>query len=207
MALRVTPHYNLIIFFKYNFMNSFVIDNSFITKWDPCYEKTEDDEEEYRQIVVLIKVDIKKIGTVSRETFMRLLNWKSPRLKGIVKLNEFGLYGEAIKKCLVASEDQKLSILDDLYGIGAPLFSTILHFIYPDRFPIMDIRTVEVLYNADYLKSKLRDAKRYPNFKIAILSIERRCLRWTLRQIDRALFAFHKFAVYSDQYDISCGRS
>lgn len=178
-------------------MRSFLIDDSFIIKWHPLYEETEDDEEEYRQIVASVKEEIRKIGNLSKETFIRILDWKTPRLKGIVRLNNFKLYAEAIKKSLGTPEGQKLIILDNLYGIGAPLASTILHFIYPEEFPIMDIRTVEVLYAGGYIKSKLRDARRYPDFKAAILSIRQQFPKWTLRQIDRALFAFHKLTMSS----------
>lgn len=176
-------------------MRSFFIDDSFIIKWHPRYEETEDDEEEYRQIVASAKEEIRRTGNLSKETFIRILDWKAPRLKGIVRLNNFKLYAEAIKKSLGAPEGQKLIILDNLYGIGAPLASTILHFIYPEKFPIIDIRTVEVLYARGYVKSKLRDARRYPDFKAAILLIRQQFPKWTLRQIDRALFAFHKLTM------------
>ena len=160
--------------------------------WHPRYDETENDEESYKQIILAVANDIKKRGTISKEVFLNILDWKTPRLKGIVKLNNFRLYAAKIKKCLKVPEDQKLKILDDLYGIGAPLASTILHFIYSDKFPIMDIRTVETLYKSGYIKFISRDGKKYPAFKTAILSIQRQSPRWNLRQIDRALFAFHK---------------
>lgn len=81
------------------------------------------------------------LGTISKTTFIEILNWKSPRLKGIVRLAEFGNYESGIKRALDAPDDQKLSILDDLYGIGVPTASTILHIIYPSKFPIMDINS------------------------------------------------------------------
>lgn len=176
-------------------MNNFVIDDSFIKKWDPRYDETEDDEEDYKRILLSVAKDIKKLDTLSKDVFVNLLIWKTPRLKGIVKLNGFNSYAEAIKRCLGVPEDQRLKVLDDLYGIGVPFASTILHFIYPDEFPIMDIRTVEVLYAGGYIKSKVRDAQRYPNFKTTIFSIQKKYPVWTLRQIDRALFAFHKIAL------------
>ena len=172
--------------------NGFIIDDSFISKWHPRYDETEDDEKEYGRILLAVADDIKTLGTVSKNIFIYLLNWKTPRLKGVVRLNDFNLYADAIKSCLGVLEDQKLKILDDLYGVGVPFGSTILHFIYPDKFPIMDVRTVEVLHTGGYIKFKSRDAQRYPAFKAAIFSIHQQSPRWTLRQIDRALLLFIK---------------
>ena len=81
----------------------------------------------------------------------------------------------------------------ELDGIGAPIGSTILHFIYPDKFPIMDVRTCESLFHLGYIKSKSRDEKRYPMFRKAILDIQKQCDQYSLRQIDKALFAYDKF--------------
>jgi len=132
---------------------------------------------------------------MSKGTFERILIWKSPRLKGIAKLNEFHIYAEGLKRCLEAPEDKKLRILDDLYGIGVPTASTILHFIYPNEFPIMDVRTAEVLFYSGYIESKKRDQKRYVPFLSAIMDIAHDYPKWSLRQIDKALFAYHKIAL------------
>jgi hypothetical protein len=80
----------------------------------------------------------------------------------------------------------------ELRGIGAPVGSTILHFIYPDRFPVIDVRTCEALYHHGYIASTTRDVKRYPDFRKAILGIQKQYGQYSLRQIDKALFAYHK---------------
>ena len=56
----------------------------------------------------------------------------------------------------------------------------------------MDIRTAETLYHAGYIASKIRDQKRYILYQSAILTIAKDHPKWSLRQIDRALFAYHK---------------
>lgn len=168
------------------------IDDSFIEKWHPKYDEIEDDEEDYKTIITKVSNELSQKGTISKGTFIDILNWKAPRVKGIVKLNEFDTYDKAFRKCFKAPNDEKLAILNELYGIGVPVASTILHFMYPQSFPIMDIRTVETLYYAGYIKSKTRDQKRYIPFRYAILSIATDYPKWSLRQIDRALFAYHK---------------
>lgn len=168
------------------------IDDTFIEKWHPRYDEIEDDEEKYRMTIIKVSNEFSQKGTISKETFIDILNWKAPRVKGIVKLNEFDIYEKAFRKCFKAPNEEKLAILVKLYGIGIPVASTMLHFMYPQSFPIMDIRTVETLYHAGYIESKARDQKRYIPFRSAILTIANNCPRWSLRQIDRALFAYHK---------------
>lgn len=85
-----------------------------------------------------------------------------------------------------------------LPGVRMPVASTILHFIYPKRFPIVDYRTVETLQHFDCLnKSRSRYFFRdtiagYRVFQRVMLNIARQRQKWSLRQIDRALFAYHK---------------
>lgn len=55
----------------------------------------------------------------------------------------------------------------------------------------MDVRAAEVLYYSGYLNAKSRTQNNYVNFCRAISNIakESKC---TIREIDRALFAYHK---------------
>lgn len=169
-----------------------VIDTNFINEWSPQYDEKGigDDYAEYESLIQEVSRDVSK-GTISKPTFIRILDWKASHVKGIVRLDDFEYYAEGIKKALRAPEENKLSILDDLYGIGVPVGSTILHFIYPSIFPIMDIRVAEVLYYSGYLKAKSRTLNNYAVFRIAVLRIAQQS-KCTLREIDRALFAYHK---------------
>jgi hypothetical protein len=100
---------------------------------------------------------------------------------------------EAINDVLLAPDENKVGILLSLPGVGVPVASTILHFLYPERFPIMDVRTAEVLYfSAKLIKSKQRDSNNYDPFRVAIMNIHQKCSGCSLREIDRSLSAFHK---------------
>jgi len=169
-----------------------MIDDTFIEKWHSKYDELEDDEEQYKKIIDIVSNELSQKGTISKDTFIDILDWKAPRVKGIVRLNEFDTYEKAFRKCFKAPNDEKLAILDKLYGIGVPVASTILHFMYPQSFPIMDVRTVETLYYAGYIESRAKDQKRYIPFRATILTIAKNYPKWSLRQIDRALFAYHK---------------
>ena len=173
-------------------MRRLKIDEAFLGTWSPRYDETEHDEDEYRSILATVAEDVSGIQTLSRRSFERIIEWKAARVKAIINWNEFDVYGHAFKACLESPDEQKLPILDALYGIGVPVASTVLHFMYPDRFPIMDIRTVEVLHQAGCIESTQRDQKHYMPFRSAILGIAQRSPGSSLREIDRSLFAYHK---------------
>ena len=170
----------------------FTVDDAFIGRWECQYDSTEHDEEEYQKILRAVSADVARMHGISKPTFVQILDWKAPRVKGKVNWKQFDSYRKAFRRCLETPDEGKLTILTDLDGIGPPVASTILHFVYPERFPIMDVRTVEALYHAGYLESKQRDSARYVPFRQAMLAIAQRHADWSLRQIDRALFAYHK---------------
>jgi hypothetical protein len=172
--------------------NDLKIDHGFISTWHPRYNEIANDETEYKSLVTLTNTEIREKGTISKQTFIRILNWKSPRVKGIVRLDEFGVYEKGISGAYSAEEIEKLKKLILLHGIGTPVGSTILHFIYPNTFPIIDIRTAETLYYACRIKSKSTDFSHYASFRSEMLKIAKENPRFTLREVDRALSAYHK---------------
>lgn len=72
--------------------------------------------------------------------------------------------------------------------------STILHFMAPNIYPIIDIRTVGVLFIAGQLSSQTQTGIRaYKKYLAAIDKIQQSCTTsWSLRAIDNALFTYHK---------------
>ncbi|MBU4245939.1 MAG: hypothetical protein KKE71_02760, partial [Nanoarchaeota archaeon] len=61
-------------------MDKLVIDDSFISKWHPKYDESEDDEKEYCDLVAKVSEELSKSDTLSEEVFIGILNWKSPRV-------------------------------------------------------------------------------------------------------------------------------
>lgn len=168
------------------------IDSIFVSQWHPKYDECEIDEPEYKSLVAQIRKELNHKDSLSKETFVRVLDWKSPRVKGIARLNEFPIYEKGIADAVRAEKDQKLGVLCRLRGVGAPVGSTFLHLMYPNEYPIIDIRTVETLHYAGLLSSPRTDITRYPAFTAEILKIARENQAFSLREIDRALFAYHK---------------
>ena len=171
---------------------SLEIDCQFIKKWHPLYDCTETDQKKYDSILSIVVAELGNTGTLTRETFIRIIDWKASRVKG--KLDaEYGPYSDAFRLAHSTKEVmKKLKYLIALPGIGVPVASTILHFMEPADIPINDFRTVEILHFAGLIQFLSRDEKRFGPFRDAILSIKRRCPEFSLRQIDRALFAYHK---------------
>lgn len=178
--------------------NNIIIDDVFIEKWGQIYDIIEGDDKKYGEIIEKVKQNISKIGTIPSDTLENIYNWKAPRAKRYVNWDDYHKYEEVFRNALQAPKDKKIEILIDLSGVGIPLASTILHFIYPEIFPIVDFRTVEVLQNAGYLeKSKSlyhfrNTIQGYGLFCSVILDIGQQNPNRSLRQIDKSLFAYHK---------------
>jgi hypothetical protein len=180
------------------------IDDAFISKWHPKYDELEPgDEKKYDALVHTVDEEMKsKKRTISRETFLDIWKWKGAmRVIRHVRLDEYdSRYAEAFRRA-AASEppERKLAVLlgpgRKLPGVGAPTGSTIIHFIDPENTPIIDVRTVEVLVEARRISTKQRDLEHYEQFRKAIDLIRNDCPERTLRQIDRALFAYHKLVL------------
>jgi len=172
------------------------LDEEFIDKWS----NIDVDEYEYNSVIELVKNDIETQHTIIESTFERIMNWKSARSKGNIRKREYEEYKNTFTKIL--SVENKLEKLDDLFGIGVPIASTILHFIYPDDYPIVDFRTVEALQLLGYIDkdikmSDIRDTiEGYYSYRSIIMEIAKKVKR-KLREIDKALFKFHKIKPFN----------
>jgi hypothetical protein len=172
------------------------IDDAFIREWHPKYR--EGDEDEYERLVATVAREMNSMGTIRRETFLDIWKWKGAmRVIRHVKMEQYdNCYAAAFHRAASEPAERKLEALlapgKKLLGVGAPTGSTIIHFIHPRSMPIIDVRTVEVLFEAGLISTKQRDLPHYEEFRRAVDGIRHGCRRWNLRQIDRALFAYHK---------------
>jgi len=186
------------------------IHDAFIREWHPRYVLTESDDEEYERLVDTVAREMKSMGTISKKTFLDIWSWKGAmRVIGLTTIYVEGQktvtapedeyetrYAPAFRRAASAPPERKLAeLLADgvkLPGVGAPTGSTLLHFIHPETMPIIDVRTVETLFVAGLISTELRELETYEEYRRAIDGIGQRCPGWTLREIDRALFAYHK---------------
>ena len=183
------------------------IDDTFIEKWDREY--SENDEGEYAGLVDAIGQETLTGLTLSEESFKGLYKWKTRnRTKRFLRLAEYrALYAPAFKKCQAAPPEQKLAELvgdrNKLPGIDTATATTIIHFLHPQEMPIMDVRTVDVLHKFGYISQRKVSIGGYEEFRQAIGLIARELPGRTYRQIDRALFTYHKEELSPDKS--SCG--
>jgi effector-binding domain-containing protein len=176
------------------------IDAEFVEYWQKAYDSKEHDEEKYKELLEKVKKEIKSEGCISKRTFKGIYKWKTARTWYYVKSDKYNEYEECIREAISEKEDiMKVKKLRRLPGVGIPVASTILHFIYPERFPIVDIRTVEALQEFKKLEKNTLNHYRdtfvgYGEFRCVMLKLKRE-LQKSLRKIDKALFAYHKICL------------
>ncbi len=189
------------------------VNDDFIRHWEPRYDQIAHDEFDYQNLIQRVIEEVLDICSISSDTFRRIYNWKAPRARHYVRWNNFNIYENAFRNVLQLpdeQDEQKIMVLDYLPGIGIPVASTILHFMYPNVFPIVDFRTVEALQDLDCLDNQkpfyyFRDRLGgYMIFRSVIADIVQRHPHWNLRQIDRALSACHK--IHLGPMHLRCNR-
>ncbi len=176
------------------------IDTAFVRKWAPIYDQPDvgDDEPRYLQIIRACADEMSRNGVLEEKTFREIIDWKAARLLGkkgwIGRHLEGGLYkrlyAPRIREAVRASNEESIFKLR-APGIDAPVASTVLHMILPNKFPIMDVRTVDVLNQIGYIWWKTRSRENYQDFTKTMWNLRRKTGQ-SLREIDRALFAYHK---------------
>jgi hypothetical protein len=188
------------------------IDDAFIATWGPRYDEKDKDEGEYQRLLRRVREERATSGRISVETFAAILFWKWKDLNWArnsrhVKWDSYDtVYASELAREIWPSNVSDFALdegigdrtreLAGLPGLGVPTASTVLHFLAPDKVPIIDRRTAEVLFKADVSKNEKTDEIGYLFFRSTIRGVLARCDRpWTLRQLDRALFAYHKLAL------------
>jgi hypothetical protein len=180
------------------------IDDAFIQQWGLKYHDrgVGDDDQDYDDLIKIVHEEAEQTGTISKKTFLGIWKWKGAmRVIRHVILDEYeSRYAPAFARAYLNPPERKLeSLLADkvkLPGVGAPTGSTLIHFMFPELMPIIDVRTVEVLHHAGRISTKQRDLEHYEEFRQAINRIRRECREsCSIREIDKALFAYHKLVL------------
>ncbi len=85
-------------------------------------------------------------GHYTRAEFMLVCRWKTVRSMPRVASNSASAIRKATATAFATAElvDQ-ISALLALDGVGMPTASTLLHFAFPERFPLLDVRALASL--------------------------------------------------------------
>lgn len=168
-----------------------MINGNFIKNWMPIKENP--DEIEYKKILKTIQ---EQDLLIDWDIFERIYDWKASRSKNYIDKKNKELYISAFKEICDLKDKEKINFFKEtkqrkkLPGILEPIASTILHFKYPDKFPIRDVRTVGTLRDKGLLRRKKIS---YNDYRAEIFKIYDNCKgEFNLRQIDKALFTYNE---------------
>lgn len=170
---------------------------SFVDRWageyDQRYAGTGDDlEERY------IKAWIRRLPApkyLDRSRFIRLGRWKTPRQIRAYESNAAEFVKETTMLAFQTRNDLlKLYILTALRGVSETVAATILHFVWPHKFPIFDIRARTTLKSAGRWNRSLDDTRpsAWQDY-VAIMRDLAKQLEVSLRKLDKALYAYDRW--------------
>ena len=174
-----------------------VINKSFVYEWSGNYDKIYHgsyDETEERAIRDWLSRQ-KEPRTLNKEYFVRLGRWKTKRQTSNYKANDEHKIMEVTTSVYQASDEIiKLNILKNLKGVDVAVAATILHYLQPDVFPIFDYHVRKSLIKAGCWTRGENDAsnKAWLEYLVIMRGMSK-SLGVTLRELDKALFAYDKF--------------
>ena len=116
-------------------------------KYDEQY-RGKDDEKTEKEMKTLLR----KQRFLTRENLIKIGNWKSRRPRRHYESEENDdLTVKEITKFSFKTKSEKARIksLLALKGVDWPVASTILHFPFPEKYPIMDFRVIRSLYGKE----------------------------------------------------------
>jgi hypothetical protein len=127
---------------------------------------------------------------LTKELFLGIAAWKTPRQKRKYETNTAALISEvtAISFQEGRNEKVRIQVLLALEGVGYPVASTILHFAFPDQYPILDFRAV---WSLGMEKPSAYTFEFWWEF-VEKMRRESSKLGLTIRDLDKALWAYSK---------------
>jgi hypothetical protein len=95
------------------------------------------------EIVEVVAPAARQRGHLTRDEFLRLCRWKSPRTRKRCESNSETLVEEATQIALGSHHEEiKIGALQLLRGVSWPTASVILHFCDAGEYPILDFRAL-----------------------------------------------------------------
>ena len=172
-----------------------ILSTEFVRYWAGQYDARDEGEE--AGLKAWLQAEFREGRRyLDKPHFVAIAKWKSPRPLGRYQLNDDDLVQEVTALAFAARRDDlRLRVLTLLNGVGVPVASTILHFAFPDEYPIMDIRAVTTLTHlglwtrpgpvqAGFTGFSVEDWQAYTD----LMRDHARRLGVTLRELDKALW-------------------
>lgn len=126
---------------------------------------------------------------LDKDNFVKLGRWKSKRPTKHYQSNRNELIKEITKLSLAAKDEEvQIKLLLVLKGVSWPVASVILHFAFPDKYPIMDFRVIESL---GWNKPKSYNFEFWQKYCARIKEIADE-LVFDIRTVEKALWKYSK---------------
>jgi hypothetical protein len=176
-----------------------VLCREFVDKWAGQFD--DDFPLKYKQAEVQLKAWLRtRFGEgrryLDKPHFVKIARWKSARPLSRYKANDGALVRQVSALAFAARRDDlRLRILTLLNGVGVPVASTILHFAFANRYPIMDVRAVTTLTRLGLWTCPDPAQPGFTGFSVEdwqvysdLMRDHARRLDVTLRELDKALW-------------------
>ena len=131
----------------------------------------------------------KKKGYLTKEEFLKLCAWKTPRSKPQCAKNSEELIKEITNIAFSTNLEQlRIEILPILKGVGWPTASAILHFCHSEHYPILDFRA---LYSLGYEETPVYNYSFWNAYTLCCRELSKQ-YKCDMRAVDRALWQYSK---------------
>lgn len=139
---------------------------------------------------------VRKKGHLTKEEFVKICMWKSPRpKKQYLKNSEEDIMAISKKGFATNLEKEKITLLTRLKGVSIPTASAILTIVDPKNYGVIDIRVWQLLYLYGSVKVKPTgtnfDFQNWYNYLMQLRYYARK-FNVTVRDIERTLFYHHR---------------
>jgi thermostable 8-oxoguanine DNA glycosylase len=176
------------------------IDKGFIEKWSQAYKdeyKCDKDEAEEKAIRYWLS-EQEEPKYFNKEYFVRLSRLKSLQSVKYFEINDDDEVVDSTKSAYKEPDEvKKLLILMKLVGVGVKCASTIVHYMEPDAFPILDTHIMNTLKEAGLWTRNVAETGPKDWFEyVKIMRGLGNQLGFSLRDLDKALFAYDKRKQY-----------
>jgi hypothetical protein len=128
--------------------------------------------------------------SLTKRIFLGIATWKTPRQKPNYERNPPGLISEVTEIAFQKGRNERVRIelLTIVDGVQYPVASTLLHFAFPDRYPILDFRAV---WSLGMEQPSAYTFEFWWEF-VGRMRTESSRLRLPIRELDKALWAYSK---------------
>ncbi len=159
------------------------IDHRFVQQWCPRYSRTYDS-----RVLEEIGPAVRARGRFTHEEFLEVCRWKSRRVSGLVARNSAVDVEQLTEVALAAPERLRHRVLTLLTGVGVPVASALLMVSDPEKFTVIDFRSIEALQAHGEL---VGPAPAYFPYVLLCRELADR-VGTDLRSLDRALWQWSK---------------